>query len=723
MVKNSKTPTRQAKKKIIENKDIWMINNKLWNYIFIVLSCLVFVSLLFVATRSGVTGDEFIDGHHGKYSLNYYMEGDTTFLHYNDVKELNNASHQKYYGVGYEILPAIFVKYFNLSQHEYLIRHILCALFGFLFMFFAAITAREIKDWFLACITLLIMALTPVIFGLSMFATKDIPMAAGYAIAIFAFIRIVKRLPSFKWWEVALGIVGIAIAVSVRIGGLLLVFYYGIAILFALMMKKNLRVSLFTKPYIQLWKCVAVTVGSVLAGSFIGLCFYPNFFIEGFSHIKAAFSLVSDFQQRIPVLYEGKSIDSVDLPGSYLIKSYFITIPLFALGGFLLFFFNIKAIWRTIDKTSVLLLLFTVFFPVLFIFLGESNVYNGWRHTTFIYSSFAILSAMGIYQTFFWIKGKKAAKIWRCVFFGVFLLFTVPVVVWMVKNYKYCYSYYNIFVDDPYLKYDLDYFETASTLSLDWLMENDLKDNKDTIKIATRNANVIYYAQSREYNLLKFEKISYRSFAQVDADYVILPIQFTPVNVLKTAFPPKGTIHIETIGGKPICVVVKKNKLDTRGIKAIQESKIDEGMKLLEESYAYDPANFSLWFWLGYGYFQQQNYQKSIDFLNSYVNFWPVSEQVGFTKMHIGASYVNLQQYDQGIKTLNEASSLVLDEPNKQFINAHLAIAYFNKQDYQKAIIYFNMVINRFPHLRTMLYQAYVQTGDYVNANRILNGR
>ncbi|MDR2410643.1 MAG: glycosyltransferase family 39 protein [Bacteroidales bacterium] len=688
------------------------INNKLWFRIFMILSGVVLFALLFVATRSGVTGDEFIDSHHGKYSLQYYTEGDTTFTNYANVSEVNNVFHQKYYGIGYEILPAIAVKYLGLSRHEYLIRHLLCALFGFVFMLFAALTARELKNSFLACITLLIMALTPVVFGLSMFATKDIPSAAGYAIAVFAFVRILKKLPRFKWQDVIMAIAGIALATSVRIGGLLLIGYLGVGVMFALMIKKQLRKNLFNKPYAPLGRVILILSGIVIAGVFLGLCLYPNFFYEGpVMHIKNALSTMTNFPYRILMLWKGKQINSLELPDGYLLKSFLITIPVFVLGAFFLFFCNIRSVWKTMDKTSILLLLFTIFFPIAYVLHKDSSLYNGWRHITFIYSSFAVVAAMGIYQTLFWVKRGKYVKIWRYAFGGTIMIMMATVLVWMVRNYRYTYSYYNVFVSEPYGNYDLDYYETAAIVSLDWLVKNELQNRDDTVKIAVRNANAVFYAASKQYEKLKMEKISYRGFAEVDVDYAILTMQFTPINVLKTSFPPKGVIHTESINGKPVCAVVKKNKLDTRGIRALKENKIDEGMKLLEEARAFDPTNFGIWFWMGYGYFQQQKYDESILFLNSYIDFWPYPEQVGFAKMYIGAAQVNLQKIDAGIKTLKEATPLISDEKNKKFIDAHLGIAYFNQQNYAQAINHMKNAVDMYPFLNGLIAQSYSAMG------------
>jgi hypothetical protein len=700
------------------------------------LSCVVLLALLFVATQSGNTSDEPIERNIGKYSLKYYMEGDTTFTNYTNVPKADMPFFLKYYGSGYEIFPAIIIKYFDVPQHEYLIRHLLCAFFGFLFMLFAAFTARELKNWLLACITLLIMVLTPTVFGLSMIATKDIPYAAGFAIAIFAFIRIFKRLPRFRWQDVLMAIGGVALATSVRIGGLLLLGYLGVGAVLAVAVKSRLRDSLLSKPYALLCKAILVLMGIALAGSLVGLCFYPNFFHEGHVvHIQKAFSVMSEFPQRILMLWEGEQISSLELPDGYLIKSFFITTPVFALAAFFLFFVNIRAVWKAMDKASVLLLLFTVFFPIIFILYKGSNVYNGWRHLTFIYSSVAVVAAVGIYQTLLWVKNKSYAALWKCVVSGVMGTLMASVLIWMVGSYKYCYAYYNVFVSKPHLNYDMDYYELSCTVALRWLVENELKNRNDTVTVGVKNPNavayarskqndtvhvgvknpnIIAYARSKQYGKVKVSQISYHSFAEADVDYAIVAMAFIPPNVRKGFFPPRDVIHTEYINGTPFCVVVKKNKLDCRGIRAMQEGRVDEGIRLLEEAYAYDPKNFGIWFWMGYGYFHQQQYDKAIRALTSIINLWPHPYHLGWAKMYLGASQVSSQQVAVGIQTLKEAEAIVgnSDRWEKKFINAHLGIGYFNSQDYAQAIDYMKKAVDAYPYLNAYVAQAYAHTAD-----------
>lgn len=250
----------------------------------------------------------------------------------------------KYYGVGYEIIPAIALRYFNLPDSQlFLFRHILCAFFGFLLIFFTGLTVKRLTNSVGGgIIALLTTSCTPTIFGLSFYATKDIPFAAGFAIACYAFISIFQDLPKFKVLHILLAIYGIALAVSVRIGGLMLPLYLIVLFALYLLFNKTKRQMFFEKPYRLLIKSLGIGTTVVLLGAFIGLCFYPNFFYEGpIEHIKNALTVVSKFPQRIPMTFEGRQINSLSLPDNYLVKSFLYTVPLFVFAFIMLFFANI----------------------------------------------------------------------------------------------------------------------------------------------------------------------------------------------------------------------------------------------------------------------------------------------------------------------------------------------------------------------------------------------
>lgn len=685
--------------------------------LFYIIAIVLFLCLMSVAPQVGVTGDEPVDSANGKYCLEYYVRGDTSFADYSKVPAVK-IPHMKYYGVGFEVLPAFFVKYGGLGTQEYLIRHILNAIFGFLFMLFAGLIARELKNWWLACVALLIIGISPIVFGLSFFDSKDIPMATGFAIAIYAFLRIYKTLPKFNKYDVVLAVFGIALAVSIRVGGLLLPFYFGVGGILCLYFRPDLR-NLFVRKEYRVWgRMVGTGVLIIVIGCLLGFCAYPNFFHEGpVRHIGHAFQLVKEFKQQIPMLYKGEMITSLNLPPFYLWKSYLTTVPLFAWLGILLFLFHLPRIWVGYNKMFILFLLFTLVFPPLYIGLGDSNIYNGWRHTLFIFSSFAVISAIGIYETYGWLR----RDMWKRVYLVVMLAVTLPTVYWMVRNYKYCYSYYNPLITEPYLNYDMDYYETACVNSFEWLMKNVVSKSDTLVRVGAKNISVEAYQRARKYKNVAVKTCAFRGYAESDFDYQILSLQFIPAKVLKAFFPPKGTIHVETIDGKPVCAVIEKeNRYDVDGIRLIRQGKIDRGMDLLEKSYQYNPGNFGIWFWMGYGYYYQKKYKKSIELLGKYVYFWPSSgEQIEIAFIFSGLSFLQLKSFDQAIQTLKQAERMTKSPENQLLIFANLGRAYYYKQNYEAALPYLKQGVQKYPELKDILYDCYLKSGDKLQAERI----
>lgn len=676
-----------------------------WKYVFFGLAVVVFACMAFTATKVGSTGDEFLDDLNGQYALAYYTEGDTTFVNYDSVPVLQSLSHiLKYYGTGFEIVVPFAVKYLHLPDANcFLYRHLLCALYGFLlFLFTAFITRRITRSWLAATFSLLLISLTPVVFGLSFIASKDIPFATGFAIANYAFLRIFDHLPKFRISDILLSILGIAMAVSIRVGGMMLVMFLVVLFAIAIVADSQKRKMLFTKPFTTLWKSLGVGTLIVVAGSLIGLCFYPNFFYEGpIDHVKNALTLVSKFPQRIPMLWEGRIEDSLNLPDHYLVISFLYTVPLFVFGAFSLFFVNIVREWKKYDRTAILYLLFTFIFPFGYVIGSKANVYDGWRHETFAYSGLIVLAAIGLYETTTWFYNKQFHRTWQHLFPALFLLCCIPTLTWMVKNYKYNYSYYNVLAGDPYLKYDMDYYETAGPILFEWLVKNELKDNHDSIFVSTKNGNVMHLQKHKQYPNIKVEEAAFKSYASTDADYTIISLQFLPKQIIKKYFPPKGTIRTEDIDGHPVAALVKRNKLDSKGIKLVQQGKTKEGLVLLDSAYRYDPDNFGLWFWMGLAYYQEREYEKSIEFFTKDLNmeFNLTEEKRALGYMYNGSSLYELKRYEEAITVLKNAETYCVDQKNMPFIKANMGLAYFADKKYAEAIPYLKECVSAYPFL------------------------
>ena len=647
--------------------------------------------------------------------MRYYLDQDTSCLDYSKVEYHNMTPNQgiKYFaGAGFDILPAAISRMFDIDN-ILLVKRFCLAFVGFLLILFTGLIGREIKDWRLGSFALVLMALSPIIFGLSFCGGQDVPTAMGFAMAIYGLIVFTKHFPKISVKGCIFTFIGIMYAVSVRIGGLMALLYFFIAVVLELIGRKDLRQLFVNKNIVQIVKILGISLVLGTGAALLGLCAYPNVFHEGIiGHISKAFEMVSKFSARIPFIYDGKMAESTNPPEHYLLYSLLRTLPYYIFIGAGLFLAFSVRIFKRYRKTAIIFLLFTALFPPIYIVASHANIYNGWRHLLFFYAPFAVLVSIGWYELFELIKPKKLKEVVYYPIVAVIMLLIVsPTLIWMVKNHNYIYCYYNRSVGNPYLKFELDYYETSATKAYDWFRENELPKIDSTVTISTKIFTPVYYAEMLgDTDRVKVFVSPYMGFAEADCDYSILNYHVIQPRALKKFFPPQGTIHVEYVDGNPVCALVKRNKLDSKGIKLCKQGKYAEAVTLLDSAYNYDPNNFGIWFWMGIAHFQTRDFEKSMEFFNKDLNFMPTNEKYALATMYNGSSLYELKRYDEAIKTLKDAERLCVDQHNLPFIRAHLGLAYFAKEEYANALPYLQAAAPSFPFLAGQI--------NYCNAHR-----
>lgn len=684
--------------------------SKHWRFVFWSIAAVLFLLMMINANSVGSGGDDLWYETHGEYVLRYYLDGDTTCINYSTTKDnYHNMScnfNIKYFaGGGFEIIPAGISRLFHIDN-SLLVKRFCLSFVGFLLMLFTGLIGKEIRNWRLGIIALVMMALTPTICGLSFCGGQDISTALGFAIAIYGLIIFTKELPSINIKGCIFTFIGIMFSVSVRIAGLMTLMYFFVAVILEFIARKDLHQLFSQKNYIQITKILGISLVLGIAAAFMGLLAYPNIFHEGLvTHFQKSFEMVSKYAHRIPFIYEGKMAESTNPPEHYLLYSLLRTLPYYIFIGAVLFLAFIVRIFKRYRKTAIIFLLFTALFPPIYIVASHANIYNGWRHLLFFYAPFAVLVSIGWYELIEFIKPKKLKEtIYYPIVAACMLLIVSPTLIWMVKNHNYIYCYYNKSVGNPYLKFELDFYETSATRAYDWLRENELNKTDSLVTVSTKIFTPIYYAEMLgDTNHVKVFTTSYMGFAETDCDYSIINYHVIQPKAIKKFFPPKGTIHVEEVDGNPICAVVKRNKLDSRGIKCIREGRIAEGVALLDSAYQYDPDNFGIWFWLGLGHYQNKDYEKCIEFFDKDLGFIPTPEKVMYASMYKGSAYYELGRYNEAITSLNTAEQQCKDKNQLPFIKAHLGLSYFAKGDYNNAIPQLQAALPVYPFLANQL--------------------
>lgn len=588
-----------------------------WVSIFAILIILPLSSI-----KVGIPADEPIDLEYGKLSYQYFssLGKDTTFSNF---KLFQNQAfpHQKFYGAGYETFTVAVAKIF--STDFYKTRHFLTGLIGVILILFTGLIGKEARGWGVGLIAVWLIFLTPTVTGNAFFNTKDIPYAATMAISLYFFIRLIKELPNPTKITIAGCLLGIAFAVGIRIGGLILLPYVFVFVLYMVIFDKKSRIEYLKKR--NLIKIIIIGLVVCIGGVFIGLLMYPNFYRNGIQHVIESFNLARNFPFRIRLIFEGKIINSTEIPQTYILKYLLITLPLSVILGLLLTIPFAKKLYQDIKRPILFILFFATIFPVIYIIKTHAPVYNGWRHVLFIAPSFIVLSALGIYAFIDYFK-KKVVIIILTVF--VVLLMAKPA-IWMVKNHPYSYMYYNELiggVKGAYGKYDTDYQQIGASLSLKWLMENESFASNDKKMIASNNRSL--YFSNVDTNKTKIFECGFLGFSPIYWDYAIFSSVFVPKDVIKFAYPPKNSIHIEDVDGVPISAVVKhENKDDFTGMTYLINNNIDSAFIYLEKAYEYDPQNFRIFHSVAYCNAVKGNRGKAVNVLSTYLLLFPDNKQ------------------------------------------------------------------------------------------------
>jgi tetratricopeptide (TPR) repeat protein len=650
--------------------------------IFYTLAGILFILLPILSLNSGISGDEATFHYpHGINSYNYYatLGKDTTCLYYN-----NSPNYM--YGPVFDVITVAAVKIFK-PDDEYMLRHVLNSMTGWAAIFFASLISVMLGGWRAGIITLIFMFLSPNFIGHSYNNPKDIPFTAAYIFTIYAIIRFLKKFPEKKFkygWPIALGI---GLAIGVRVGGVLLAFYFlffaGIYYLFTL----NYKVWFKQENLLKLTTLLFWSIVIAVAGYFIGILLWPFAQKAPIKHTLEALNFMSNDTSSIMQTFEGKATWSDKLPFYYLPKYILMTIPEYVILGVVIFILLIN---RTKWQNSIwyFVLLFTSIFPVLYIIYKGSNVYGGWRHVIFVYPGIAIFASLGTNTLIDLFK----QKYFQIVITGIFGLLVLLPLVHIIKNHPHEYIYYNSIsggVKKAYGKYEMDYYYHSLRAGSEWLIKNKI-DNKVVPKdkkiiVATNHEKILQYYFRKYTDKVKVIYIRYYDRGNSDWDYAIIANSYiNPFQLKKKIWPPSNTIHTVDVDKKPICAILERtDKNDFEGYSLMMQKKFPQAIEHFKAAVERD-----------------KNYE------NVYTN--------------LAESYLNIGQYDNAI--LAATSCLKLYPNNKWALNT-VGLAYMNKQKYENALEVFMQNMKENPRNVLPFYYTgliYAQTNDFETALKYL---
>lgn len=668
---------------------------------FVLISILSFFYITQTSKKAGISGDEFVQYEYAKLIANYHLDkiGMQMPIDTNAIKGQKMVTVARtyqtdgvaaatiedpdrlmhLYGSSFDTFTAIMAWISDADDYMGL-RHWWNAVFGFLSVFYAALLTRRLTkgSYLWASVALLAVFFMPRFFGESLNNPKDVPFALGYIMSLYYAVKFAQSYPTFRW-STAVGLVfSIALGISIRIGGLLSIAIIGLY----LGLKFIEKISLPSFLKLQ-WKganqwIMAIAVIGIV-GYFLGIYVWPYGWEAPIDNPMKALDAFTNYQVSLRQLFEGKLYDSDGLPGHYLTKYLWITLPIGILIGLALYIIT-TAIRRKSFTVEEFLMVFTAIFPIFYIYLQKSGVYGGLRHILFTLPSFGILAVLGYY------KLQSLVKIKLPIGAILSVGFTLLPASFVAKNSNLSYVYFNEViggVEGAYGEYEMDYYLASIRPSCEYLIENETSKNPNKkYEILTYGMDQVkYYFRNQPNVHVGYTRFDDRS--EKKWDYAIFYNAYMDKARLDNGcFPPAGTIFTPEVDGKPMgCVVKRISDLDYQGIQAItKEGNQDKGISLLNEYLKVDPKSTEALFYIGNAYANKGNIDSALIYMNKCLELFPEYSRALFSSFQM---YVEKEKFDLAVNTMQAYIGSRPKDPEGYSMKAQ---AHLLNKDYDLAI-------------------------------------
>ena len=414
----------------------------------LLLATLLAIALL-VFRDYAISNDEEVQHRYGELIIAYYASGfaDQSML---DFKNLY------LYGGLFDVVSILLGRI--LPVDVFVIRHVLCAMFGIGGVAAVWATARLIAGPRAAFLAALALAVCGPWFGTMFNHTKDIPFAASMMGATYLLLRAARDLPQPRWRHVLGFGVLLGMALGLRALGLLVLLYVLIAI--ALRIPQPFAWNQASRFVAQ--SLLRFVPGLALAYA-IMIAAWPWAALDLFNPVRALFAF-AHFHYPIKTLFFGDLYMMADVPRWYVPTYLAIKLPLLLLLGAALavVFAGRHALQRRPSgrrERETLLVAFIALFPVLTEVAAHGPAFSGMRHFTFVVPPLAVLAGIGFDSLFGWLAARqRAVAAAAVVVLGAWLVWTTSV---LVRLHPYEYLFFNPLVGGlagAAQRYDTDYW-------------------------------------------------------------------------------------------------------------------------------------------------------------------------------------------------------------------------------------------------------------------------
>lgn len=597
--------------------------NRMLRLCFYGLAAVLLVLMGIMSWQVGMSGDDTLSYEHAEKVYHYYAYGDREAA---DGTGEDDPSLMRFHGQSFDNLTYVVNRWLGVDN-PYEARHLMNSVAGWLIILATGLFLLKLCGWRAGILGMILLFLSPRFLGHSLNNPKDIPFALGYVLAIFQIFLLCRELPVIKWRRLVYITLSIALANSVRIGGLMLIPYMFMFVGLWFLFEAPIRKIGSWAYWKQALKLIGVLGAVSLAGYVLGLLWWPYALQAPFSNPLKALDLMSDFSIAMRQIFDGKSLLSDNMPPYYHLKYILISTPLAVLAGVVLFLVFFRQAYRRLRTLAIIILIFSFSFPILYIMWTGANVYGGWRHVIFTYPFLVMISVIG-FESLVARFPRRGVKIAAGV--AVAFLLVLPL-RHIIRSHPYEYVYFNELIGgtaNAYGKYEMDYYHNSTREASEWVIRNAERSGLETgdkIKVAAFHlASVQYYFRNHPDD---FEVVFARWYERgnVDWDYAIFTVTgITPERLSGPHFPPANTVHTIDVDGKPVAVILRReDKSDLAGFRNFEVGELDSAKVCYRKALEADPYNEVALANMANTFVQQAQADSALVYLERYMEMEP----------------------------------------------------------------------------------------------------
>ncbi|MBN3581068.1 hypothetical protein JYB64_01635 [Algoriphagus aestuarii] len=435
---------------------------------------------LLILPDYGITMDEPIQRKHGMVAFEYVNEIFNLFPTISKVtgENLSTYDHRDY-GMFFQVIAYSLELMLGIdnSRDVFRLRHVMvfCLFWLGLLYFYKALLIRY-KNNGLAFAGILLIILSPRIFGDSFTNPKDIPLLSWFMISIFTSINLVNNRNTKS--IIAHALIS-ALAIGSRIVGVLIPVVTIIWIIVEFLFQRQDRK----------WKEPILAISSyVILVMLFTFILWPVLWESPIDSFLHSFRSMKKFRWSGSMLYMGEMIHSSSIPWHYIPIWIVVTTPI-AISG--LFLVGISRTTKEIvyrptsflnDKTNRTDISICLFFfaPLLSVIIFNSVLYNGWRHLYFIYPAMVWISIIGLKELWNYLSRKTGLNWLKYTFIVLISINILEIIHFFIKYHPHQSVYFNILAGDVEKNFERDYYGVSYKKALTLLLE---QEKEDTIKI------------------------------------------------------------------------------------------------------------------------------------------------------------------------------------------------------------------------------------------------